>query len=139
MVATNMKQLEAILAKHAKKAMSVAAAKVEADMYEETGDFYTQGNPKRYKRTGALGDTPRTTTVSVSGNTLTFNAYLDQSHQYTTGKAPSMGAVLAVANDHSLAPTYVLNPPLGKQHFWERAEKKMEQTFNNTMRSFFRK
>lgn len=123
--------------KHTRKAMTVAATKMEADMYEETGDFYTGLKPKKYVRTGALGDTPRTTAITVIGNTLTFNAYLDQSHQYTTGKNPSMGAVLSVANDHSLSSTYVLRPPVGKQGFWERAEQKMELTFNKTMRSFF--
>ena len=139
MVATNMKQLENMLKKQARKALTVASEKIEADMYEETGDFYTKGKPKMYERTGALGDTPRTTAISTNGNILTFNAYLDQSHQYTTGKSPSMAAVLDVANDHSLASAYVLNPPLGRQHFWDRSEKKIEKTFNKTMRSFFRK
>ena len=83
MVATNMKQLENMLKKQARKALTVASEKIEADMYEETGDFYTKGKPKMYERTGALGDTPRTTAISTNGNILTFNAYLDQSHQYT--------------------------------------------------------
>ncbi len=133
-----MKELEAMLMKQAKRAMAVTATKVEADMYEETGDFYTGGNPKLYVRTGALGDTPRTTAISQSGNVLMFNAYLDQNYQYSTGKSPSMGAVLDVANDHSFASSYVLNPPVGRQHFWERAEKKMEKSFKKTMRCFFR-
>lgn len=138
MVARNMKQIEDILRKNVRKAMGIVAAKVEADMYEETGGFYTQGKPVKYVRTGTLGDTPKTTAISETGNMVTFNAYLDQSHQYTTGKSPSMGAVLDVANDHGLASAYALRPPLGKQHFWERAEAKMEQTFNDTMNSFFR-
>lgn len=139
MVATNMKQLENMLKKHTRKALTVASSRIEADMYDATGWFYTKGKPKKYKRTGALGDTPRITAISVKGDTLTFNAYLDQTHQYTTGKWPTMASVLDVANDHSLASTYNLNPPLGRQHFWERAEKNIEKTFNKTMRSFFRK
>lgn len=139
MVATNMKQLDDMLKKHVKKALTVASSKIEADMYEETGGFYTKGEPKMYERTGALGDTPRTTAIITNGSVFTFNAYLDQSHQYTTGKSPLMSDVLAVANDHSLSATYGLMPPLGRQHFWDRAEKKIERTLNKTMRSFFRK
>lgn len=139
MVASNMQQLENMLKKQVRKALTVASAKIEADMYEETGNFYTKGKPKMYERTGALGDTPRTTAIITNGNILAFNAYLDQTHQYTTGKLPLMAEVLAVADDHSLASAYALNPPLGRQRFWERSEKKIEKTLNKTMRSFFRK
>jgi len=108
-------------------------------MYEETAGFYTKGKPKKYVRTGALGDTPRTTAIATNGSSIYFTAYLDQSHQYTTGKRPTMGAVLDVANNHGMSSTYILRPPLGRQGFWERAEKKIEKTFNKTMRSFFKK
>ena len=135
----NMRELERELKQRLRKAMQVTAKKVEADMYEEMGGFYTGGNPKIYERTGALGDTPRTSALTSSGLQMEFEAYLDTNHQYTTGKQPSMRAVLAVANDHGLASSYVLRPPVGNQHFWERAESRMEKTFHDTMRSFFEK
>ena len=137
MVITNDKQLLAALTKDIKKALSVVAAKVEADMYEETGDFYTKAEPKVYQRTGALGDTPKTTAISVNGNSVSFEAYLDTAHRYTTGKHPSMSAVLDVANDHSLASTHKLRPPVGKEGFWDRAEDKIAETLDTTMKSFF--
>lgn len=79
MTAKNMKELEQMLLKEMRKAMNVASERMLADMYDETGGFYTQGNPKMYQRTGALGDTPKTTAVSSSGNVVSFKAYLDTS------------------------------------------------------------
>ena len=137
MIVKNMQELERMLMKQAKKAMKVVASKVEADLYEETAGFYTGGEPSMYQRTGALGDTPKVTAIEQSGREISFNALLDTSHRYTTGKQPSMSAVLAVANDHGLASSYVLRPPVGSQHFWDRALDRMEDTFNSTMRSFF--
>lgn len=137
MIIKNMQQLERELKKQARKAMQVTKAKVEADMFEETGGFYGGTQPKMYERTGALANTPMTTDIEESGNTLAFNALLNPNYTYDTGKKPSMSAVLAAANDHSLASGYGLRPPVGRQHFWDRALVKMENTFNSTMRSFF--
>lgn len=137
MIIKNMQQLERELKKQVRKAMQVTKAKVEADMFEETGGFYDGTQPKMYERTGALANTPKTTKMEESGNSFAFNALLDTNYTYDTGKRPPMNAVLAAANDHSLAPGYGLRPPVGRQHFWDRALVKMEDTFNNTMRSFF--
>lgn len=135
-VAKNMTELKKILNKEMRKALQVTAAKAEADMFQETAGFYTQGTPKMYVRTGALGDTPKTTSIIDNGDSLEFEAYLDTSEGYTTGKNPSMHDVLSVANDHGDNHAD-LRHPLGKQGFWNRAEKKIEQDLNNTMRSFF--
>lgn len=137
MVASDMKQLEAMLSKEIRKAVHTASEKMESDLYEEVYGFYTGGEPKVYKRTGALGDTPRTTAISQDGNTVSMDIYLDLKHRYTTGKHPTMYQVLNVANDHSYASRYILNPPVGSQGFWDRAEIKMKDTYNQTMRSFF--
>ena len=94
MAVNNMKQLETALMKEMRKAMNVTSKKVLADMHEETGGFYTQGEPKMYERTGALGDTPKTSPVSSVGNEVSFEAYLDTNHRYTTGKNPTMEDVL---------------------------------------------
>lgn len=144
MTAKNMKQLNNMLMKQLNKAMFVASEKMLADMYDETGKFYTKGNPKYYVRTGALGDTPRTTAIKTTKAAMEgqskFEVYLDTSLRYTTGKMPSMEAVLYLANDGiSPAPPNHLRATLGRKGFWERANKKMEGTFNRTMRRFFRK
>ena len=140
MTAKNMKELEQMLLKEMRKAMNVASERMLADMYDETGGFYTQGNPKMYQRTGALGDTPKTTTVSSSGNVVSFKAYLDTSGGYTTGDNPSMTQVLDLANYGKPWTTKSGSPAratLGKKGFWERAEKKMQRTLDRTMRQFF--
>lgn len=140
MTAKNMKELEQMLLKEMRKAMNVASEKMLADMHDETSDFYTQGNPKIYQRTGALGDTPKTTAVSSSGNIVSFRAYLDTSGGYTTGDNPSMTQVLNLANYGKPWTTESGNPAratLGKKGFWERAEKKMQRTLDRTMGQFF--
>ena len=140
MTAKNMNQLNSMLIKHLCKAMNLASQEILADMYEETGKFYTQGKPKLYERTGALGDTPKTTTPTVSGNSVSFEAYLDKSHQYTTGKNPNMEDILNLAN-YGITNSSVgnLNPTLGKKGFWEESENKMQQRLDSTLAKFFRK
>ena len=102
MTANNMNELNAMLIKELKKSMNVTSDKVLADMYDETGKFYTKGKPAVYKRTGALGDTPTTTspTISSFGNSseASFDAYLDTNHQYTSGDNPSMQQVLELVS-----------------------------------------
>lgn len=132
MVASNMSQLNAMLLKELKKAMNVTSEKVLADMHEETGKFYTRGNPKMYQRTGALGDTPDTTALTVGSNSVSFDAYLDQSHHYTTGTF-NMPQVLERAES-----THFRAGILGKPKFWEQSEKKMEKTLKRVMKKFFK-
>lgn len=53
---------------------------------ENAEDFYSQGNPKIYKRTGKYGDAPDSTGVTGSGNRLEAEIYMNPSgHGYTTG------------------------------------------------------
>ena len=138
--ARNSAELRKMLEQAAQKAMRVVQKKVEADMYEETGDFYTGGEPKMYQRTGALGDTQRTTAIGKTGDGFEFKAYLDQSHQYTTGDDPSMAQVLDLANYGIPWTTKGGRPAkatVGKKGFWERAEERMEKTLNDTMGQVF--
>ena len=142
MTANNMNELERILMFQVRKAMNVASQKSLRDMDEETWGFYTKGQPKVYQRTGALGDTPKVTNVSSSTNEATFVAYLDQSHNYTTGDDPTMGQVLDLANygiPWKTGSGALARPTVGKSGFWERAEKKMEKTLDDTMSQFFDK
>ena len=125
-----MAQLDRMLMNHLRKAMSVASVKMLADTQKETANFYTGGNPKCYVRTGALGDTPKSKPLSVGSNQVSFEIYLDDSHGYSTGTF-SMGDVLTNAEAHTAGIK-------GKPKFWANSKKRMEKTFNATMRSFFR-
>ena len=135
MRANNMQELENMMRKEMRKALSVIEKKALADMHEEAGDFYTGGEPKMYERTGALGDTPKTTEIKSNGNEMSFKAYLDTNYTYTTGVSPSMEAVLTLANKGSYPG---LKPTVGKTGFWDRAEKKIKKDFNDVMKSFFK-
>lgn len=141
MIANNMRELEQMLLKEMRKAMVVTSDKVLADMYDETEKFYTKGKPKMYKRTGALGDTPKTTALSAVGNEVSFDAYLDTSGGYTSGSKPSMTQVLNLANYGTPFTTkngYPSKPTLGQKGFWERAEKKMQDTLDKTLKQYFK-
>ena len=144
-----MKELRRMLTKETRKAMGIISEKALADMMEETYDFYVPApgvkpeNPKRYDRTGALGDTPITTAVTASDSEIYFDAYLNLSHNYTTGSKPSMLDVLNLANDAEVESSVGFlrrthgEKVHGKGHFWERAEVKMEKSLKDVMKKFF--
>lgn len=134
MVAHSMEELQAQMLTRLTKSMNVVSDKVLGDMYEQTGDFYTGGTPVMYERTGALGDTPRTTAPNITGDSVSFEAYLDTNHAYSTGKKPSMATVLELANTGSY-PGY--RSPVGKTGFWDKALENMEKTFNDVMQKTF--
>lgn len=145
MTANSMSKLNTMLIKELRKAMNVTSNKVLADMYDETGKFYTKGKPAIYERTGALGDTPKTTPPTISsfgnGGEVSFDAYLDANYQYTSGDNPNMQQVLELANygtPWTTASGADARPTLGKKGFWERAEKKTEKTLNSTLKKFFK-
>jgi len=135
MVVNSTEELERAIMRDMQNAMKAVEAKALADMYEATGNFYAGTNPKMYQRTGALGDTPKTTSPSVSGDAVEFKAYLDTSGGYTTGKQPSMEAVLTLADKGSYPG---LRPTVGNGGFWEKAEKKIEKDLNATMKAAFK-
>lgn len=137
-VARNMKELERMIMKEAEKALRATSNRVLADMQEETSGYYTEKPPKIYERTGALGDTPRTTPITRERLSAFFDAYLDLNHRYTTGKKPTMLDVLNLTNDlMQISSVGRLNLALGEPGYWEEAEKKMEESFKNEMRKSF--
>lgn len=140
--ARNMRQLKAMLNNELRKAMKDTQNAVLADMQEATDKFYAGGQPVMYERTGALGDTPSVSNLSMSfnenGGSSTFEAYLDTSHQYTTGKKPSMKAVLKLTNDlTSPPPPHHLRMAAGDPEFWESAEMEMEKSFHGIIKEHF--
>ena len=138
--ANNTGDIKKMILKEMRKAMQVIQKKVEADMYEETGDYYTGGEPKKYERTGALGDTPNVTAISDDGNGFSFQAYLDESHNYTTGDNPNMTQVLNLANygiPWTTKSGRTARATVGKKGFWERSEEKIQKTIDETMGKFF--
>lgn len=128
-VARNDKELEALIQKDIRRAMSKAERKALGDMYETTYGFYTTGDPKKYERTGLLGSTPRT---STNTDGMGFEAYLDTSTGYTTGSKPGMEKVLGWAETQSAG-------IVGGPFKWEDTEKKIVQDADAALSEYFDK
>lgn len=65
-----------------RKAMIEAETKSYLDALHNASDYYSEGNPKVYVRTGQYGNSPRTTDVQGSGDNLNYEIYLDQEFDY---------------------------------------------------------
>lgn len=138
-VANSMGELEQMFRHQLQSAMQVVQSKAEADMFEEVGSFYTSGSPKIYPRTGNLGSSPRTTALSIGGNSVSFDAYLEQgSYDGVNAYLQSLGfksyfsplQAFTAAENHT-------SHVLGRPGFWKRSEQRIEQDLNNTIASFF--
>jgi len=123
-------ELERLLRREAKRALKIAERKAEEDMFEEVGNFYAGGEPKKYERTGQMMDTPKTRKLSD----LSFEAYLDDSGGYTTGKHPSMADVLELTNEGRFPG---LRPAVGSKNYWNRAERKILKHADEAFKSVF--
>ena len=137
-VATNMKELNAMLLQEVNTAMQEVANQALEDMREQTSEFYDYAKPKMYERTEVLKNSPRTSIVNVQpsifGGRVSFDAYLNQEHRYSTGKNPTMHQVLLVAETHKNCSYYKLRAPVGHQGFWKRSQKSMARDFKKIMR-----
>lgn len=141
----NISQLHSLLLRRVESAMDSVQREVLKGMYTETYGFYTSREPKVYQRTGALGDSPRVTTVTVKrrlhGGKVSFEAYLDTNYTYTSGRHPNMLDVLNVAENYKNNNSSVgyLRPPVGKQGFWRRSQKRIDKAINKQLGKFFAK
>ena len=140
-VAHNMDELERMLQKELFEAMNVVAGKILETMEDATEDFYSGGEPKQYERTGELGKTPHITKIKQHGNKISFDAYLNSTHQYTTGKNPNMLQVLLLTNDMMTKQPNIgnLRRAVGLPHFWDRALAIMEKEYDDILSNFFTK
>ena len=138
-IANNMGDLQQMFRHQLQNAMQVVQSKVEADMFEEVGSFYTFGDPVLYPRTGNLGSSPRTTGLTLGGNSASFEAYLE------LGSYDSVNAYLQSLGYASyFSPLQVFTAAehgtdrvKGKPGFWRRSEAKFEKELNDTITSFF--
>lgn len=138
-VANSIAELEQMIRQQLQHAMQVVQYKSEADMFEEVGNFYSIGNPTIYQRTGGLGSSPRTSGLTVGGNSVSFEAYLEPPNytvpnpDFTRRGYASYFSPLQVLN----AAEYHFANVRGRPGFWQRSENKIERDFNTTLSSFF--
>ena len=139
--ARNMVELNRMLMIELSKAMNKVAGDILEIMNDATNYFYAGGVPKMYKRTGELGKTPTITKIKETSNTISFDAYLNQNHQYTTGKNPNMLQVLLLTNDMMTYQPNIgkLRQAVGSPHFWDIALQRMEAAYEDVLSRFFTK
>lgn len=141
MFVTNMRQLEQALRQQVKTVIESAGNKALEDMQDELQRYYDSAAPKKYKRTEAMKNTPKLSSVTSDGKEVSVEVYLDQSHRYTTGKNPTMTDVLNLANSGKTDESSVgyLRPTVGERGFIERAEERIEQDCKEIMGKSFEK
>ncbi len=142
-IANNSAELEKMIMKQVQKAMQVTQRKIEADMFEEVGKFYTQGDPSIYVRTGGLGNTPKTTNIAVGGTSVSFEAYLDPNQGWYGAGNPNPAFTSRGWSSYftplqiiSAAESHAANIK-GKGGFWSRSLKRMKQDIIQTFGQFF--
>lgn len=141
MIARNMNELHSMLHKELRKAMEKTLREVMKDMQDSIQYFYDGGFPDKYHRTEAMKDTPSTTDIKEQGNIISFEAFLNTQHQYTTGKNPNMLQVLLLTNDLMTKQPDIgkLRKAVGSPHYWQLALDKMKKTYNDVLSNFFTK
>lgn len=76
---------KAVQQKH-RDAMQATEQRSHMSALENADEFYSQGNPVMYERTGTYGDAPDSTGVTGGGNKLHTEIYMNPNgHGYTTG------------------------------------------------------
>ena len=143
-VAKNSAELERMIVKQMQKAMQVTQRKIEADMHEEVGKFYTQGNPLLYTRTGGLANTPKTTNISIGGTTASFEAYLDPNQGWYGADNPNP-AFTSRGWSSYFTPLQIISAAeshaahiKGKGGFWSRSLKHMESDVKTVFGRYFK-
>lgn len=124
--------LEAIIQNELRSAMESSKQRSYMKALENAEEFYSQGNPKRYNRTGTYGDAPDSTGVTGSGNILEAEIYMNPNgHGYTTGTFSAQEVWQAVETGSAGV--------LGLSGRWAETEKDIEQIVNEEFGKRFKK
>lgn len=124
--------LQKAIQQEMKNAMEESVRKGYLRACENAVDFYSEGSPKVYQRTGTYGDAPDTDGVKGSGNNLSAKIYMNPSgHGYTTGTF-SAQEVWEAAENHTAG-------VLGKAGRWEQTERDIEDAVNESFGKRFHK
>lgn len=130
-VITSWSQLEHELQQKMRMAMEETVRKGYLKACENAIDFYSEGSPQTYERTGKYGDSPDTDGVEGSGNQLSARIYMNPSgHGYTTGTF-SAQEVWEAAENHTAG-------ILGKPGRWAQTETDIEEIVNDVFSRKFK-
>lgn len=127
---TNVSSLLAAVNKEMMQAMNEIDKNGLKIAKKNAKDFYTQGKPKVYDRTGTYGDAPNSTGVQGGGNHWSTEIYMEESgHGYRSGSF-SAREVWEAAENH----TYGV---LGKPGRWAQTEEEVEKLANEIFAKHF--
>ena len=128
-VARSMEQLQKQIMDKMEKAMNQVEKKSIKRIDDAILYFYSGGTPVRYQRTGHLMDARETDPVYRGALSVEFRAFLNEGvGGYTTGKRPSMTAVLNLTN---YGVVNGLRPAVGNQGWWHKAEREIKSDFES--------
>lgn len=125
----------------AEKAMYEAEGKAYLQTLQNLSDFYSQGKPKMYRRTGKLGNSPETTGVLGSGNHLEARIYLNSQYEYDDHPSyiPAKYALPGRAAAWVMAQAEIGGAGiLGKPGFWAKSEKDIENALYDAVKKYFK-
>lgn len=128
---TNISSLMAGLQQELHSAMNEISLQGLMKAHENASDFYDQGDPKRYKRTGTYGTTPNTDGVKGFGNIQEVEIYMEEAgHGYSTGTFSAREVWEAVEN-HTAG-------VLGKAGRWAETESDVSKIIYDVMSEHFK-
>lgn len=120
---TDINSLLNAMRKEMRSAMQSVEQRSHMKALENADEFYSQGNPVRYVRTGKYGDAPDSTGVIGGGDYLEVEIYMNPAgHGYTTGTFSAHDVWEAVEN-HTAG-------VIGKSGRWAETENDIEEIVN---------
>lgn len=128
---TNISSLMAGLQQELHSAMNEISLQGLMKAHENANEFYDQGDPKRYKRTGTYGTAPNTDGVKGFGNVQEVEIYMEEAgHGYSTGTFSAREVWEAVEN-HTAG-------VLGKAGRWAETESDVSKIIYDVMSEHFK-
>lgn len=128
---TNISSLMAGLQHELHSAMNEISLQGLMKAHENANEFYDQGSPNRYKRTGTYGTTPNTDGVKGFGNVQEVEIYMEEAgHGYSTGTFSAREVWEAVEN-HTAG-------VLGKAGRWAETESDVSKIIYDVMNEHFK-
>ena len=128
---TSISSLMAGLQQELHSAMNEISLQGLMKAHENASEFYDQGDPKRYKRTGTYGTAPNTDGVKGFGNVQEVEIYMEEAgHGYSTGTFSAREVWEAVEN-HTAG-------VLGKAGRWAETESDVSKIIYDVMSEHFK-
>lgn len=126
----SIQQLENQLIKDLQSATQAARNEIEKKLEDNVLEYYDEGSPTVYQRTGTLLTSPTTTEVQGSGKHLSFEVYMDEGIAYDTGTYS--GAQVIDATEAGYSGT------LGKHGYFKKTDQEVPKILDKEFSKRFK-